>query len=105
MKTAAQQLSKSHNRRHMFLGLIAGIVVSFVLYGFAITSTTLSIANADSHNNTVNDLQTEIAELEIEYFEIINTMSMEEAVTEGFNEISNIQFARIDESSSLAYNN
>lgn len=104
MKTLTQQLSKESGRKKLFTLLLCGIAVSFILYGFAITATTISIANADSHNKDINELQTEIAELEIEYFEIINTLSMDQAQAQGFSELSELHYAVIDETRSVAYN-
>ena len=84
--------------------LIVGIVASFVLYGFAIASTTLSIADADTSNNDINELQTEIAELEVEYFDMIHELSLDEAELHGFTEVGNVRYARIDETKTVAYN-
>jgi hypothetical protein len=104
MKTLLQQTNKRTTRKNIFNLLVVSIIASFVLYGFAIASTTLSIADANTHNRDINELQTEIAELEIEYFEIVNTLSLEEAQEEGFQEVSNIHYARIDDRKSVAYN-
>ena len=104
MKTLTRQLQKSDKQQQLFRLMVTGIVVSFVLYGFAIASTTLSIADADTHNNDINELHTEIAELEIKYFEMINTLSIEEASVYGFNEVSDMSYAHINETKAVAYN-
>ncbi|MFT7328177.1 MAG: hypothetical protein ACI870_000357 [Crocinitomicaceae bacterium] len=104
MKNMTQQLHHESGRKNVFTMLLFGIAVSFILYGFAIASTTLSIANADTDNKNINELQTEIAELEIEYFEIINTLSIEHAEAKGFYELSNVHYAVIGEKKSFAYN-
>jgi len=104
MKTLMQKIKTENGRRNILNILIGCIVISFVLYGFAIASTTVSIADANTHNHDIDELQTEIAELEIEYFEIINTLSLDQAEENGFSEISNLHYARIDETKTVAYN-
>ncbi|MFT6361459.1 MAG: hypothetical protein ACJAV6_000191 [Candidatus Paceibacteria bacterium] len=104
MKTLARQLNKDQGRKKIFTTFLLGIVVSFLLYGFGITSTTLSVADAETHNHEINELQTEIAELEISYFEIINTLSEDEALLYGFNQVENVKYAHIDQTKSVAYN-
>lgn len=104
MKTLAHNIHTPLGRRKLFMVIVGGIVVSFLLYGFAITTTTLAIAEANSDNNEIQSLQTDIAELEVEYFEIINTLSLEEAQKIGFTELSNMHYARADETKAVAYN-
>lgn len=97
-------MNKYQNRKNLFKVLVGGICMSFVLYGFGITGTTLSIADAKTNNKEIVDLQTEIAELEIEYFERVNSLSMDEAFNLGMEEEDDILYARIDEVKSVAYN-
>lgn len=107
MKKIVKKKSKTFkecNQKHIFKGLVGGICLSFLLYGFGITGTTLSIAEAKSDNREIAQLQTEIAELEIEYFEIVNTLSIEEASIHGMEENKKVFYARIDEVKSVAYN-
>jgi len=104
MKTLTQQLQTSSTRSRIFRAALTGIIVSFVLYGFAIANTTLSIADADTYNNEVNELQTEIAELEVHYFDIINELSITEAQESGFTEVSSVRYAHINKNTSVAYN-
>ena len=104
MKTITQKMNKHESRKNIFNIFLGLIVTFFVLYGFAIASTTISIADAKTHNKDINELQTEIAELEVEYFEMINTLSMSHAEEFGFKEISNLHYARIDQTKSVAYN-
>ena len=104
MKTLAQQLHRSNKQQQLFRLMLIGIVMSFVLYGFAIASTTISIADADMNNNEINQLQTEIAELEIKYFEMINDLSIQEAELYGLNEVPEVHYAHINETKSIAYN-
>lgn len=104
MKTLVHKAQKKESKSLFFKLMLVSIGLLFVLYGFAIASTTISIADARTHNQDINDLQTEIAELEIQYFEQVNTLSLGEAQELGFNELSNIQYARIDQTKAVAYN-
>lgn len=98
------KLHTEAGRKNLIKILLCGIVVSFILYGFAIAATTISIADADTDNKEITELQTEIAELEIQYFQMINTFSVEEAEVHGFSELANVHYAVIDENKSVAYN-
>ena len=104
MKKTATRINKENNRKNIFRILVGGICLSFLLYGFGITGTTLNIADAKSNNRDIAELQTEIAELEIEYFEIINTLSLEEALLYGMNEDTKVLYAYIDEVQTIVYN-
>ena len=104
MKTLAHNIHTPTRRKQLFRMFLGGIVLSFVLYGFAIANTTLSIADADTSNQEINELQTQIAELEVEYFEMLNTLSMDEAKSFGFNEVQDLRYARINETKAVAYN-
>lgn len=104
MKTLTQRIKNGTGKSRLLKFALAGIAFSFVLYMFGISSATISIADADTYNQNISNLQTEIGELEIEYFEIINTLSLEQANNHGFNELSNVHYVRIDETKSVAYN-
>lgn len=104
MKTIAQQIHTPLGRRKLFTGIVGGMIVSFLLYGFAIASTTIAIAEAKTDSNEIEELQTEIAELEVQYFEAINTLSLEDAQAIGFTELSNLHYARVNETKAVAYN-
>lgn len=105
MKKILTKINKYENRKKIYTGLIAGICFLFLLYGFGIAGTTLSIADAKSNNRQLTELQTQIAELEMEYFEIINTLTMEEVVTLGMEEQEDVLYAKIDQIKSIAFNN
>jgi flagellar basal body-associated protein FliL len=104
MKTFVHLAQKNESKKKLLKVVLGSILVLFVCYGFAIASTTISIADAQTHNQDINELQTEIAELEIEYFEIVNTLSLGEAEILGFSELSNVKYARVDQGRSVAYN-
>lgn len=96
--------STYHQRKKVFHALCTGLVLSFVCYSFAIASTTLSISESKDHNTQIQDLQTEIAELELAYFDMINTLSLEGAYEYGFDETPEVHFAHIEKNTSVAYN-
>ncbi len=104
MKTVTQKLQTAQGRKNIFRALLTGITLSFVLYSFAIASTTLSISESKSYSQSMRDLQTELAELEVEYFDMINTLSLTEAQERGFNETASVNFAHVDKNTSVAYN-
>jgi hypothetical protein len=104
MKKAATKINKGNSRKSIFRILLGGICLSFLLYGFGITGATLNIADAKNDNQGITELQTEIAELEIEYFERVNTLSIEEASIHGMTEKGKVFYAYVDEVKSVAYN-
>lgn len=104
MKKIVKKTRGKCNQENLFKGLVAGICLSFLLYGFGITGTTLSIAEAKNNNQNITEIQTEIAELEIQYFEIVNTLSIDEATAHGMKENNKVLYAHIDEIKSVAYN-
>ncbi|MCI5050998.1 MAG: hypothetical protein MRY57_01680 [Candidatus Pacebacteria bacterium] len=104
MKQAALQMNKENNRKKIFLALVGGICCSFLMYGFGIASTTISVADAKTHNHSIAELQTEIAELEIEYFERINALSLEEAGVLGMVEDKKVLYAHLEQETKVAYN-
>jgi|AntAceMinimDraft_6_1070360.scaffolds.fasta_scaffold06662_5 hypothetical protein len=104
MKVYINHLKTGNGRQNLFKSLILGLIISFGSYSFAIASTTLSISETKSHNQAIQQLQTEIAELEGEYFAIINTLSLSEAEMYGLTETPSIHFAHIKQDIAVAYN-
>lgn len=102
--TTSIRTNQYNKAQKMFTTLVAGIIVSFVLYSYAIASTTLALSNVEDMNGDIGELQTEIAELELEYYGMLNDISIPEAESLGFTETKNIQYANIDVDSSVAYN-
>lgn len=103
MKTKNQQVDMINQRKTILRSLLGGIVFSFALYVFAITSTTINIAEAKSNNREVATLQTDIAELEIEYFEMINELSLNDAASFGMFEEEDVYYAQVDSVRAVAY--
>jgi hypothetical protein len=103
MKTISTTIT--NKAKQVFTTLLAVIVCSFALYSFAIASTTVSISDAKIMNGKIQDLRTEIAGLESEYYAMINDLSVEQAQIEGFVQKDTVRFAKVNESTYVAYNN
>ncbi|MCA9351155.1 hypothetical protein KC929_00060 [Patescibacteria group bacterium] len=104
MNTIITHMNKDSRKKQLFRLLAAGIVTSFVLYGFAIAHTTLAIADADADNQAITDLETKIAELEATYFAMVNNLSIEQAEEAGFREVRDVRYARVGGPTAVAYN-
>ena len=104
MKIFKRQLNTVNFRKKMSYMFIFLTSTLFLLYGFIIVSTIINIAEADTHSRDIGELQSEISELEIEYFEIVNTLSIDQAKIYGFSELSSVHYVHIDETNSFAYN-
>lgn len=91
-------------RKKLVKVLVFSIMFSFISYSFAIASTTLSVSESKSHNQDIQQLQTEIAELEAEYFTIISGLSLDGAKHYGFDETSSVHFAHLEPNTQVAYN-
>ena len=84
--------------------MLFAIVLSFLTYSYAIASTTLSVSDMKSRNSEIQDLETEIAELEVQYFGMINSISVKDAEIYGMNEITAVGYASLDQETVVAYN-
>lgn len=85
--------------------MVSTLILSFVMYSFAIASTTISVSDSSVMSSNIQDLQTEIASLESSYYTMINELSLEQAQAEGFVEEETIQFAHVNTSTVVALNN
>ena len=104
MNAFLQKINTDVGRKRVFHMLIGGIILSFVLYGFAIASTTLSVADAETSNHNINELQTEIAELEVAYFSMINELSLDQAADYGLNQVDTLKYVHVNQPTAVAYN-
>ena len=80
------------------------IILSFLTYSYAIASTTLSVSSMKTKNNEIQDLQTEIAELEVVYFSMIHSVSEKNAEEYGMKEVENVGYANLAQDTVVAYN-
>ncbi len=94
----------TYNTRRSLSFIIAGIILSFVLYSFAIASTTVSIADSSVTSRSIQELRTEVSELESKYYMMIDELSIEQAVEEGFVKDERAVFAHVNQSTVVAYN-
>lgn len=104
MTTYHQEKNTKLSRKNIFYTLVVGIAFSFGLYGFGITTTTLSIVEAKTYNRDIVDLQTDITHLELEYFQMVNALSSEQIEQFGFSEQKNVYYVSLDENKAVAYN-
>lgn len=72
--------------------MIFVIVASFASYSYAIAGTIISTSDAKTRSVEISDLQTEIAELELEYFNIIQGVSLANAEELGFFETQDVSY-------------
>lgn len=94
-----------YSGKQLLKSLLAGIILSFMLYSFAIASTTVTVSDSRSLNEDIQDLRTEIAELEGNYYTMINDLSVEQALAQGFTQDEHVSFAYVDKATYVAYNN
>ncbi len=104
MKTKKRKNTNRTLQKKIFRTLVGGIFFSFVLYAMAITYATVNIASAKTHNQDIVAVQTDIAELELEYFEMVNDLTIEQAKSLGLQEGEQVHFVRLDEVKAVAYN-
>ena len=95
----------TYNPRKAFALILSGLALSFVLYSFAIASTTVSIADSSVTSRSIQELRTEVSELESTYYMMIDQLTIEQAVEEGFVEDERAVFAHVNQSTVVAYNN
>ncbi len=86
---------KQKTNRKIILGMIFAIVLSFFTYSYAIASTTLSVSSMKTQKSKITELKTEIAELDAEYFEIMNSISLEKSQDYSLKEVSNIDYIEV----------
>jgi hypothetical protein len=82
--------------------LLIAIAFSFVLYSYAIASTTISIASSRQLNKDILELQTQISELEWEHHEKLMALDLADAHNKGFTEINTLYFVSVDDSTEVA---
>lgn len=91
------------SRKRIFQSLVLGILVSFFLYGMGITSATLAVAEVRGYRGDMNDIQTDITNLEFEYFQIVQNLSDEQIKEFGFAEQASVHYAYVDQTTTVAY--
>ncbi len=94
-----------YNPRKIVRSLTIGIAILFVLYFFAIASTTVNVSDAKIKNQNVQELRTELASLESTYYTMVNELSLNHAIEEGFIESNEISFAHVNQTTLVAYRN
>jgi hypothetical protein len=85
--------------------LVSATLLSFVLYSFAIASTTVHISDAKLMNEDILELRTELASLESSYYTMVNDLSLDQAYSEGFVSDTGVHFAHVNQTTLVAYRN
>ncbi len=98
MKTIRQKSNKK-----IVFGMLFAIVLLFTTYSYAIASTTFSVSDMKTKNVKISELQTEISELEYEYFSIIDDLPSN-IYNYNLEDIKTIGYASIDNDVKVAFN-
>ncbi len=89
----------------VFASMVSAFAISFGLYSFAIASTTVNAADSNVLNGDIQELRTEIAELEGSYYAMMSTIDEAYALQEGYSLAENVSFAQVDQTTLVAYRN
>lgn len=95
--------NKQKMKKKLVLGMISAIVISFTSYSYAIASTTLSASSMELKNDKISQLETEIAELETKYYDIVNNAVLD--VPDNYHLIpdNHIAYVNVKDSLKVAY--
>lgn len=99
-----KKYKKQKTHKKFSVTMLFFAVFLFFAYSSAIASATLSITDMQEKNIEIQDLETEIAELEFEYFEIMNAINQHDAQVYGLAEVTDVSYASLDAEISVAYN-
>lgn len=95
----------AYSGRKIFSYLCGAIILSFALYSFAIASVTVHISDMQALDSDIENLRTEIAELERDYFTMVNNLTLNEALELGFTQDEYVSFAYVNKAQYVALNN
>lgn len=95
---------KQKKYKLVVLSLLFAIILSFMTYSFAIASTIFSASDMKLNNAKIADIQTEISELESDYFSMINEVSIDNAEEYGLQKIASVGYVGLDKNVRVAYN-
>lgn len=84
--------------------MLFAIILSFASYSYAIAGTIITTSDAKSRSVELSDLETEIAELEVHYFTLMNGISLQDAENLGLTESSEIAYVNLENTTKVAYN-
>lgn len=96
---------KTYQNKKIATSLLSGITILFLLYSFAIASTTVNVSDAKLKDQSIQELRTELASLESNYYTMVNELSLDQALEEGFIENEEIRFAHVNQTTLVAYRN
>jgi len=90
-------------QKKIISAMLFAIALSFGMYSYAIASTTFFACNIEEKSSQIQDLETDIAELEIEYFAMIDDLSSTDVSSFGLQEISHVGYASLEKNTVVAY--
>jgi len=93
-----QRKKRNILRGKILLGLGA---MTFIMYGFLITTTTVDTAQAKKVDAHIQSLETEIAELEYRYYQSVEGVKYDHIFEQGYLEPETIAFVESSETTSL----
>ncbi|MDD3693812.1 MAG: hypothetical protein PHC89_00220 [Candidatus Pacebacteria bacterium] len=79
---------------------LAGLAGAALVYSFQVTAITLNAAEARGFVKNISEMETQISQLELTYFELLNDLSLDEVQNNG----KNVEYAKINEIKTVAYN-
>lgn len=100
-----KSLTTTYPTKKILKIIVAALSLSFVMYSFAIASTTVTISDARVMNKNIQELRTELATLESDYYTLVNDLSLDQAYAEGFVADTGVSFAHVNETTLVAYRN
>ncbi len=93
--------TKSNLKRWIFI-LGVFILVLFFFYSYALAKTTTSAHTIHEKKLAIQELETEIIDLETEYFEIINGIDRDNFASYGLEKVSTLEYVSRETSSQFA---
>lgn len=93
-----------NTKKYLARTLIALLATGFVSYAYAITHTTVTISSSQSLTKKNQEIRTELSQLELEYFEIVNNIDINEASEGGFAKAEKVYYAQRSDIQQFAFN-
>ena len=100
MKRDAKKTSKKNT---VFI-MVFVIIVLFSTYSYAIASTTFAVSDMKTKNSAITNLQTDIAELELEYVDMLDKVALHDIEKYNLYEVKHVGYANVEKNTYVAYN-
>ena len=102
MNTTAMKLNTMYRTGKLGKLLLFAIIAIGFVYLFLLVSTTVNIAERKHAEKTTKEIQSEIAQMEIDYFAQSNNLNIDYARENGFVESDTMYFAYEEERTEVA---